>query len=131
MARKKPGIKRKSYGIYHHWDSDSREVPRIKEFTAEIPAEIGIEFGYVLEINGARGMKIEFCIDHPPFPGQDGEVAPPFIGELYVRTTPYLFYLGDTIWAPEEDKVGSWRLTTRLDGQVIEDLTFQLTTPRG
>lgn len=126
MAKKKPAIKLKSCGIYHHWDSESREVPKIKEFTTEVPAVIGIEFGYVLEFKGARGLKIEFCIDHPPFLGENGEAAPPFTGELYVRTTPYLFYLGDTIWSPAEEKVGPWRLTTRLDGQPVEDKTFQI-----
>ena len=126
MARKKPDIRVKSYGIYHHWDSKSLEVPKIKEFTQSIPAVVGIEFGYVLEIKGARGMKIDFCIDHPPFPGSDGDIAPPFTGELHVRTTPYLFYLGDTLWDPIEDKVGPWRLTTQLDGVLVEDRTFHI-----
>ena len=128
MPRKTPEIKLKSYGIYHGWDSQSRAVPKIKQFTTEIPAILGIEFGYVLEIKGARGMKIEYCIDHPPFPGEDGEPAPPFVGELYVRTTPYLFYLGDTIWAPAENKTGPWRLQTRLDGNPVADKTFKILT---
>lgn len=126
MPKRKPEIRLKSYGIYHHWDSESQHVPKIKEFTTEIPAIIGIEFGYVIQLKGARGMKIDFCIDHPPFPGKDGQTAPPFKGNLYVRTTPYLFYLGDTLWHPVEDKIGPWRLTTWLGGQQIEEKTFQI-----
>ena len=65
MAKKKPAIKMQTYGIYSHWDAKSKELPKIKEFTTDIPAAIDIEFGFVINVINARGKKAYYCIDHP------------------------------------------------------------------
>ncbi len=115
-----------NYGIYKGWNSKSKALPEIVSFTEQIPARIGIEFGYVLEIRGARGKVIDFCIDHPPFTDAEGRVDPPFTGKEHIHFNEYTFYLGDSIWAPAEDKVGEWRLSARMEGNLISDKTFTI-----
>ena len=108
-----------SYGQYDGWDRDSRILPSLVKITTEIDTALDVEFGYILRIRNARNSKITFRIEHPPFKNDDGETAPPFDGELYVKTNDFRFFLGDTIWAPVEDKRGEWRLITWLDGETI------------
>ena len=43
-------VQERSYGIYDAYDG--KRVPQVREFTDHIPAEIGIEFGFVLRITG-------------------------------------------------------------------------------
>ena len=80
----------------------------------------------MLNIKKAKGKKIFYRIEHPPFPDDSGNEAPPFTGELYVRTNDYYFFLGDTVWEPVENKIGTWRLITRLENDVIADKSFSL-----
>ena len=54
----------------------------------------------------------------------EGRVAPPFEGEVYVRSNDWRFFLGDTFWPPLEDKQGTWTLTIRLNGQTIATKQF-------
>lgn len=126
MAKAKIVCEMASYGIYSGWDRESRELPTIVKHSHQIPARIGIEFGYILHIKGAKGKKIHFTIDHPPFPDSSGEIAPPFTGEVYVKSNNWHFFLGDTIWEPEWDKVGPWRLITRMENKLLADETFDL-----
>jgi hypothetical protein len=90
------------------------------------PARVGIEFGYILNFKKAKGKLISYCIEHPPFLDRNGEVAPSFTGEAYVRANDWSFYLGDTVWEPVEDKLGRWRLITELEGKTVGDETFTL-----
>ena len=46
-----------------------------------------------------------------------------------MKTNDWDFYLGDTIWLPIEDKLGQWRMTLELDGEIIADKTFELVMP--
>jgi hypothetical protein len=124
MARKKPDVSMHSHGLYDGWDRDSKDLPNLVKITTEIEAELDVEFGYVLRIRNARNSKITFRIEHPPFKDSSGDVAPPFDGELYVKTNDFRFFLGDTIWAPVEDKRGEWRLITWLDGEKVADKTL-------
>ncbi|MGL5620304.1 MAG: DUF3859 domain-containing protein, partial [Tannerellaceae bacterium] len=39
------------------------------------------------------------------------------------------FFLGDTVWAPIEDKVGTWTLITYLDGKEIARKSFEVYLP--
>lgn len=126
MAKKKLQVKIKSYGIYTAFDRESKQLPQIQEFTTEIPAQIGIEFGYILNIKKARGEKLTFIIDHPPFADSQGQIAPPFTGEIYIRSNDFNFFLGDTIWQPADDKVGPWTLKTFWNGTLIADKTLQI-----
>jgi hypothetical protein len=129
MASKNPEITMRSYGVYTPFDRESDELPHILEFTETVPASVGVEFGYILEIRKARGSLITFRIEHPPFPDSSGQVAPPFEGEQYVRAPEWRFFLGDTVWEPAENKVGPWTLTTWLDGEQVAQRTFDLVPP--
>ena len=126
MAKKKPIISMHSYGLYDGWNRDSKELPRLVNMTKEIEASLEIEFGYILRIRNARNARITFRIEHPPFKGSDGQLAPPFDGEIYVKTNDFRFFLGDTVWPPLEDKKGAWRLITWLDKEKVADETIHL-----
>jgi hypothetical protein len=126
MARKKPEVSMHSCGLFDGWDRDSRDLPNLLKITKEIEAAVDVEFGYILRIRNARNAKITFRIEHPPFKGKDGTAAPPFVGELYVKTNDFRFFLGDTVWEPVDDKRGTWRLITWLDGEKVADETLEL-----
>jgi len=115
-----------SHGLYDGWDRDSKALPNLVEITTEIEAALELEFGYILRIRNARNARITFRIEHPPFKGDAGGTAPPFTGELYVKTNDFRFFLGDTVWAPVADKRGAWRLITWLDGEKVADKTLIL-----
>jgi len=98
MAKPKITWKMLSWGLYTAWDREDKALPEIKEFTAEIPATPGVEFGYILQIKKARGKQIQFTIEHPPFLDEEGHPTPAFIGDVYVRSNEWQFFLGDTVW---------------------------------
>jgi hypothetical protein len=126
MAKKKPEVSMHSHGLYDGWDRESKELPRLVKITTEIEVALDVEFGYVLRIRNARNGKITFRIDHPPFKDSSGATAAPFEGELYVKTNDFRFFLGDSVWAPVEDKLGEWRLTTWLDGRMVAEKILTL-----
>lgn len=126
MAKRRPTFKMYSYGEYSKWDRNSREIPKILEFTTKINAQIGTEFGYVLHIKNGKGQSIEFEIEHPPFSDDNEKIRPPFTGEQFIRTNDFEFYLGDCVWEPLEDKLGKWELTTRYQGKVVANKVFIL-----
>ncbi len=119
MAKKKIESELYSYGIYSKWDRSSKDLPKLMKITDQIPLELDMEFGYIILIKGAKGKRILFKIEHPPFRDNSGNIAEPFTGEIFIRTNDYKFFLGDTIWAPIIDKKGEWKLTTWLDGEII------------
>ncbi|WP_435237392.1 DUF3859 domain-containing protein [Psychromonas sp. PT13] len=128
MAKQKPVIKLQTYGIYEHWDSKSKALPTIKTFTTDIPAEIDIEFGLTVNIKHARGNKIFYCIDHPNISNKEGQLCAAFTGEVQIKNNDWDFYLGDTIWAPIDDKCGPWRMTIELNKKIVVDKTFHVFT---
>lgn len=125
MAKKKIDIKIKSYGIYSQWDRSSKELPKLRKVTTDIPAELDVEFGYILHIKGGKGTMLEFVIKHPPFIDvKTGDTAPDFVGEHYVNSNDWMFFLGDTIWEPVEDKVGIWEVVVFMDGKEVANKKF-------
>ncbi len=63
MAKAKPVSTIESYGIYSHWDAKEKDLPQITEFTTDVPAELDIEFGFIVNIKKAKGQKIKFlCV---------------------------------------------------------------------
>ncbi|QZT35952.1 DUF3859 domain-containing protein [Halosquirtibacter xylanolyticus] len=126
MAKKKIEVEMYSYGEYTAWDRDSKALPKLLDITNTIKADIGTEFGYVLIIKKAKGKRLSFRIEHPPFKGDNGKVAPPFTGEYFIRTNNYQFFLGDSIWEPLYDKLGSWKLYTYIDGELIASKDLKL-----
>ncbi|WP_076418447.1 MULTISPECIES: DUF3859 domain-containing protein [Colwelliaceae] len=118
-----------SFGIYDKWEDTNKSLPKIKEFTVNVPAKIDIEFGFIINIKKGKGKKITYCIYHPNIPDDDGKVMPPFIGEMYIRDNNWNFYLGDTIWAPINNKLGDWRMTITCENKIIADKTFRVDEP--
>lgn len=116
-----------SYGRYTMWDRESKKLPELVDLTTEVKAEIGVEFGMIIEIFQAKGRFLEFIIDHPPFNDEEGNLAPPFEGSYQIRKNPYTFFLGDTIWEPIEDKRGPWTMTVIMDGKELASKTILLT----
>ncbi|MER2492437.1 DUF3859 domain-containing protein [Catenovulum sediminis] len=129
MAKSKVVVEMLSYGIYSKWDNNDKSLPKIQEFTTQVPAEVDIEFGFIVNIKKARGAKIRYCIYHPDIPDKHGQAMPPFDGEEYVRNNSWDFYLGDTIWLPIEDKIGEWRMEIELDNKIIASKTFDVFQP--
>ena len=126
MARPKPIVDIVSFGIYTQWDNKEKALPKIRQFTLQVPAEIDIEFGLTVNIKKAKNRKVRFCIDHPGILDKKGHVMPPFEGEEYIRSNDWDFYLGDTLWDPLDDKVGPWRMTLELDDDIIAEKTFDV-----
>ncbi|MBF0196458.1 MAG: DUF3859 domain-containing protein [Planctomycetes bacterium] len=118
--------KLKSIGIYQDYNKKSKQVPKLIKYTTQVPTRLGIEFGYIVHIEKAKGKVIDFTIEHPPFHNSQGKVAPPFKGSVHIKNNDYLWYLGDTVWEPIHDKTGIWRLITKIDGQVIADESLTL-----
>ena len=126
MKRKNPSFKMYSFGNYSYWDRESKAIPKILEFTTEMEATPGIEFGYVLYIKHGKGETVNFKIEHPPFTDENGNIMPPFTGEQFIRTNDFEFYIGDCIWEPVENKRGNWEITTFYKGKIIAQKTFKL-----
>jgi hypothetical protein len=126
MAKSKPQFNIVSYGIYSHWDEKSKKLPKIKTFTTDIPAELDIEFGYMLHVKKGKGLKLNFCIYHPSIPDENGDPQAPFTGNIYVADNDWHFYLGDTLWEPIENKVGIWRIVIEYQDQIIAEKSFDI-----
>lgn len=126
MAKRKPEVRIKSYGIYSKWDAETKHLPKIAEFTTRIPAEIDVEFGLIVNIKGAKNQELDYCIAHPGILDVDGNRRAPFDGTVFVKTNDWDFYLGDTIWEPIDDKLGQWRMSLELKGIIIAEKEFEL-----
>lgn len=126
MGKFKPIVKMQTYGIHSQWQSKSKELPCIQEFTTKIPAEIDIEFGFIVNIKKARGAKIDFCIAHPGILDCNDEPKPAFTGTVHVTNNDWDFYLGDTIWLPIADKCGDWHMSISLDNKVLAEKIFHI-----
>jgi hypothetical protein len=129
MAKKKHQVKLKSWGIYTPWNSESKALPKLLKVTREIPCELDVEFGYVANIKKAKNKKLQYCIYHPDIPDENGTPLPPFSGEEFIRQNDWNFFIGDTIWAPIENKQGPWRITLAIEGELVADETFKLLPP--
>ena len=126
MAKRKPEVRIRTYGIYTKWDSESKDLPKVEEITTSVRAQIDVEFGFVVNIRGAKNQQLKYCIDHPDIPDAEGNPRPPFDGVVYVKTNDWDFYLGDTIWEPVHEKLGRWHMWVELGGQVVAEETFDL-----
>lgn len=131
MAKRTPIVEMTSYGIYQGWDSKSKNLPKIAQFTTKVVAEEGIEFGFIVNIKRAKGEVIEFCIDHPGIVGKKGQILEPFTGDMHVGSNDWDFYLGDTIQLlgdinGYESNLGKWRMTISMRDNVVADKTFEL-----
>lgn len=121
-----PEVEILSYGIYSRWDKSGKDLPKLIKMTDEIEAALDIEFGMILEIAKAKGRYLSYRIDHPPFTDAGGQVEPPFTGQYQVRANPYYFFLGDTVWAPVEDKKGTWTLSVFFEDTLVAEKSLTL-----
>jgi hypothetical protein len=121
-----PEVEIISYGKYTRWNARSKDLPELEDLTYEIEAELDVEFGMLVEIRHGKGRYLEFIIHHPPFKDKSGNIAPSFVGEYQIRTNPYRFFLGDTIWEPVDDKKGDWELIIKIDNQVVAQKVLKL-----
>lgn len=126
MAKRAPTFTLKNYGIYQSWDTKGKGLPKIKTVTEYIPAIIDIEFGLTIGVSNAKGVILNWCIDHPQITDKRGREMAPFTGKEYVKTNDWSFYLGDTIWAPVEDKVGPWHIYIEYEDSIIIEKTFEI-----
>lgn len=116
-------------GIFSQWDNSSDELPRLLQATVHVPALIDTEFGFITRIKKAKNRILTYCIYHPDIPDDDGNIRPPFEGEVFIKENDWRFYLGDCIWAPVNNKLGNWRMTLTLNGKIIADKTFKVYLP--
>ena len=47
-----------SYGIYQKWNEKSKDLPKIKTFTTNIPTILEIEFGFILNAKKSKGKRL-------------------------------------------------------------------------
>lgn len=116
-------------GIFSQWDNSSDELPRLLQATVHVPALIDTEFGFITRIKKAKNQILTYCIYHPDIPDDDGNIRPPFEGEVFIKENDWRFYLGDCIWAPVNNKLGNWRMTLTLNGKIIAVKTFKVYLP--
>ncbi|MBB1316335.1 DUF3859 domain-containing protein [Shewanella sp. SR43-4] len=116
-------------GIFSQWDNSSDELPRLLQATVHVPGLIDTEFGFITRIKKAKNQILTYCIYHPDIPDDDGNIRPPFEGEVFIKENDWRFYLGDCIWAPVNNKLGNWRMTLTLNGKIIADKTFKVYLP--
>jgi len=126
MAKQKPLVRVRTFGIYSKWDSASKELPDFMKSTTRVPARIDVEFGLVVNITGGKNLPMRYCIDHPGIRDAQGNIRMPFEDVVHVKTNDWDFYLGDTIWDPIDDKIGAWRMSLELNGKIVADKTFEL-----
>jgi len=50
MAKSKPEVSIQSCGIYSTWDSKSKALPQIEQFTTNVIAKLDVEFGLIINI---------------------------------------------------------------------------------
>ena len=128
MSKKKKPIITKliSYGLYAKWSNSCDELPKFLKHTTTIPGRIESEFGFMLEIKNGRGKNVDYVVKHPRFTDQNNNVEPIFTGTIPIRKSPFTVYIGETLWEPIDDKIGSWELTAKIDGKVIHREKFNI-----
>ncbi|WP_070967905.1 DUF3859 domain-containing protein [Vibrio sonorensis] len=131
MAKRTPAIEITSFGIYSQWDAKSKQLPKITQFTTDVPADESIEFGFTVNIKRAKGLVLDYCIDHPGILNKKGLVMAPFDGDIHINSNDWDFYLGDTIQlkCPDgglESNLGPWRMTMTLQSKIIAEKTFHV-----
>ena len=126
MRKNTPIFTLKHYGIYQTWENKGRNLPKIQTVCTHVPATIDIEFGITIGVFNGKGKRIDWCIDHPQITDKKGRKMAPFTGCEFIKTNDWDFYLGDTIWAPEQDKVGDWHIYIEYNDEIVIEQTFDV-----
>ena len=127
MAKRKPVHRVLSQGIHERFEADADRLPKLLEPTLRVEAAVGREFGFVLHLERAKGMRLAWEIDHPGVPDSSDPHGPPlapFRGTEFVPTPVWDFYLGDAFWEPLDRMVGPWRLSVSLEGKLLHRAEF-------
>ncbi|MBN2350914.1 MAG: DUF3859 domain-containing protein [Bacteroidales bacterium] len=125
-SKKKFEVSVESYGRYTPWDNGSKILPKIIEFTSEIEAIEGNEFGMVLNIKRGKGINLHFVISHPLIRNSAGELLPEFTGDYKVTSNDFHFFIGDGIQAPVEEKSGLWKISVFYKNHCIAEKEFHV-----
>ena len=113
-----------SYGLYAKWSNSCDELPRFLKYSDKIPARIEAEFGFTLLITNGKGKNVDYIVKHPKISDENGNIEPPFLGSVPIRKSPFTVYLGETLWEPLEEKIGTWEIIAKIDGQVMAKKKF-------
>lgn len=113
-----------SYGRYTKWDKSDKKLPKLIQVTDTIPAVKDEEFGFILDFKKGKGRTIHYRIAHPPIKDDKGNLMPDFKGDYFIRTNNHQFFIGDSIWEPVNEKVGTWQITVWMDNEIIGDKKF-------
>lgn len=114
-----------SWGIYSKWKSNSKELPKIQEFTLAIPIIIDQEWGMIISIDNSKDKELQWEIKHPPLYDEDQKLIGDFKGNYKVLSNEDTFFLGDTFWEPLETMQGEWTCTIRSGKQIIAKKIFK------
>ncbi|MGL1934759.1 MAG: DUF3859 domain-containing protein [Fibrobacterales bacterium] len=117
-----------SYGLYTGWDSHGGPLPRIVQYTTDIPIGPTSEFGILLLIKKCKNSMLTFTMEHPPWK-ENGTMVPDFTGEAYIKSNEYRYYIGDRFCEPYEDKAGPWTIMVAIDGTQVATKTFNTFLP--
>ncbi len=126
MVKRKPEIRMRTYGIYTKWDSESKELPKIREITTRVPAELHIEFGFIIQVKGAKNQELYYCINHPGILDSEGRRREPFDGTVYVKSNEWDFYLRPTIRQPITDTLWYCHMCLDLNVEKVEEKTSEV-----
>ncbi len=124
--QKKIEVKTVSCGLYAKWSNRCGELPKFLKFTNEIPARYESEFGYTLSIKNGKGKTVDYTVYHPDFSDNNPESKLPFTGKIPIKPGSFEVYLGDTLWEPMTDMIGTWRFVAKIDGKIVEDKSFEI-----
>ena len=125
-SKKKFEISLESYGRYTCWNNKNKALPKIIEFTSEIEAVEGNEFGMILNIRKGKGITLQFIISHPPILDDHGKIIPDFTGEYKVTSNNFHFFIGEGLWTPLEEKAGKWKITVLYNDLLLAKKEFNI-----
>ncbi len=128
-SRKKFEVTIESYGLYTQWKNNSRELPKIVEFTNVISAYPGNEFGMILRIRKGKGVKLSYYIRHPVEKSYSSTPENDFSGVHIIRSNDYKFFVGDCIDQPVKNKIGEWVIGVCSEGVLLAEKAFNIVIP--
>lgn len=128
MAKKELKATVINYGEYKIWNRTSKELPELIKISDSVKGKLNAEFGMIVQITGGKGETIAYTVEHPPFRNEKGNIEEPFIGEYFINSNDFKFYLGDSIWEPLYDKVGNWTFSVKYKNKIIAKKTILITS---
>lgn len=116
-------VELESYGRYEGFHGEGRDLPRIREFTTDIPCEEGALFGFAVHARRLKGARLLFRVERSR-EGGPREVVDE--REIRVRANDEPIYVGEFVSPPVEGCLGEWRLTLWNGETLLIDKTFHV-----